>query len=95
MDLTALAATDLEAGRVLDIVGTRHVIPDLEPSLTPAVEVGDDTPLPYCMAVGAKLARLINADEFITRGHLATALPASFECATRGAGRFVFLAAVG
>ena len=54
VDLTALAATDLEAGRLLDIVGTRHVIPDLEPSLTPAVEVGEDTPLPYYIAVGGE-----------------------------------------
>ena len=77
VDLTARAATDLKAGRVLDIVGTRHAIPDLEPLLTPAVAVGDDTPLPYYMAVGAKLARPVRAGEFITRGHLATPLPAS------------------
>ncbi|MEM9355352.1 MAG: flagellar biosynthesis protein FlgA [Pseudomonadota bacterium] len=77
VDLTARAATDIAAGRVLDIVGTRHAIPDLEPLLTPAQGVSDTAPLPYYMAVGARLGKPVKAGEFITRGHLASPLPAS------------------
>ncbi len=71
VDLTARAAQDLPEGRVLDIVGTRHAIPDLEPLLTPAQAVTDEAPLPYYMAVGATLAKPVRAGDFISRGHLA------------------------
>ena len=70
VDLTARAATDLPAGRVLDIVGTRHAIPDLEPQLTAATAINEQAPLPYYMAVGATLAQPVKAGEFISRGHL-------------------------
>ncbi|MGE8943785.1 hypothetical protein ACO2I3_17915 [Leptospira interrogans] len=66
VDLTARAMRDLPAGRRLDIVGSRHAVPDLEPGLTPAMAVSGAAPLPYYMAVGRTLVRPVSAGEFIT-----------------------------
>ncbi len=66
VDLTARAQRDLPAGHKLEIVGTRHAVPDLEPVLTPAAAVRGDAPLPYYMAVGRTLTRPVPAGSFIT-----------------------------
>jgi predicted homoserine dehydrogenase-like protein len=66
VDLTARAMRDLPAGHKLEIVGTRHAVPDLEPGLTPALPVTGRNPLPYYMAVGRTLTRLVAKGEFIT-----------------------------
>ena len=66
VDLTARAMVDLPAGRTLDIVGTRHAVPDLEPGLTPARLISGDAPLPYYMAVGRTLTRPVAAGAYIT-----------------------------
>jgi predicted homoserine dehydrogenase-like protein len=65
-DLVAKAETDLPAGHVLDIVGTRHAVPGLEPLLMDAMPAEGSNPLPYYMAVGRRLARAVKAGEFIT-----------------------------
>jgi predicted homoserine dehydrogenase-like protein len=65
VDLTARAMRDLPAGRKLEIVGTRHAVPDLEPGLTPALAVNGSNPLPYYMAVGRTLTRAVAKGEFI------------------------------
>jgi predicted homoserine dehydrogenase-like protein len=65
-DLVAKAETDLPAGHVLDIVGTRHAVPGLEPLLMDAMPAEGSNPLPYYMAVGRRLARPVKAGEFIT-----------------------------
>jgi hypothetical protein len=52
VDLTARARRDLAASRKLEIVGLRHAVPDLEPSLPPATRVQGANPLPYYMTVG-------------------------------------------
>jgi len=66
VDLTARAMRDLPAGHKLEIVGTRHAVPDLEPVLTPAAAVRGNAPLPYYMAVGRTLTRPVSAGAFIT-----------------------------
>ena len=66
VDLTARAQRDLPAGHELEIVGTRHAVPHLEPVLTPASAVRGSAPLPYYMAVGRTLARPVTAGSFIT-----------------------------
>ena len=66
VDLTARATRDLPAGQKLEIVGTRHAVPDLEPVLTPAAPVAGASPLPYYMAVGRTLTRPVPAGAFIT-----------------------------
>jgi predicted homoserine dehydrogenase-like protein len=65
-DLVAKAEIDLPAGHVLDIVGTRHAVPGLEPLLMDAMPAEGSNPLPYYMAVGRRLARPVKAGEFIT-----------------------------
>ncbi len=66
VDLTARAMRDLAIGHNLEIVGTRHAVPDLEPGLTPALPVSGRNPLPYYMAVGRTLTRPVTKGEFIT-----------------------------
>lgn len=66
VDLTARAMRDLPAGHKLEIVGTRHAIPDLEPGLTPATSVSGGNPLPYYMAVNRTLRRAVRQGEPIT-----------------------------
>jgi predicted homoserine dehydrogenase-like protein len=66
VDLTARARRDLPAGHRLEIVGTRHAVPDLDPGLTPAAPVAGGKPLPYYMAVGCKLTRPVRAGAIIT-----------------------------
>ena len=66
VDLTAKATRDLEPGRQLDIVGTRHEVPDLTPLLTPAKPASGNNPLPYYMLVGCTLRRPVSAGAFIT-----------------------------
>ncbi|MGE5510320.1 MAG: hypothetical protein ACM31O_03600 [Bacteroidota bacterium] len=65
-DVTARAMRDLPAGHKLDIVGTRHAVPDLEPGLTPARPAAGRNPLPYYMAVGRTLVRPVSKGEAIT-----------------------------
>ena len=66
VDLTARAMRDLPAGHKLEIVGTRHAVPDLEPGLTTALPVNDRNPLPYYMAVGRTLTRPVAKGEAIS-----------------------------
>jgi len=66
VDLTARAQRDLPAGHRIEIVGTRHAVPGLEPVLTPATPVSGAAPLPYYMAVGRTLTRPVAAGSFIT-----------------------------
>jgi predicted homoserine dehydrogenase-like protein len=66
VDLTARAMRDLPAGHRLEIVGTRHAVPDLEPGLTPAKPVSGGNPLPYYMAVNRTLTRAVRKGEAIT-----------------------------
>jgi predicted homoserine dehydrogenase-like protein len=65
-DLVAKAETDLPDGHVVEIVGTRHAVPGLEPLLVPAAPARGGNPLPYYMAVGRKLKRGVARGEFIT-----------------------------
>jgi predicted homoserine dehydrogenase-like protein len=65
-DVTARAMRDLPAGHKLDIVGTRHAVPDLEPGLTPARPAAGSNPLPYYMAVGRTLVRPVSKGDAIT-----------------------------
>jgi predicted homoserine dehydrogenase-like protein len=66
VDLVARATSDLPAGRRLDIVGTRHAVPDLEASLLPAAPLEPGSPLPYYLAVGCALARPVSKGALIT-----------------------------
>ena len=66
VDLTARAMRDLPAGHKLEIVGTRHAVPDLEPGLTPAKPVSGGNPLPYYLAVNRTLTRAVRKGEPIT-----------------------------
>ena len=66
VDLTARAMRDLPAGHRLEIVGTRHAVPDLEPGLTPAMSVSGGNPLPYYMAVNRTLTRAVRKGDAIT-----------------------------
>jgi predicted homoserine dehydrogenase-like protein len=75
VDLTARAMRDLPAGHKLDIVGTRHAVPDLEPGLTPARAVSGTNPVPYYMAVGQTLVRPVAKGQII--GADCVARPAS------------------
>lgn len=59
VDLVCRATRDIAAGEVLAIEGTRHAVPALDPGLMPAVADGDDSPLPYYMAVGRTLRRAV------------------------------------
>lgn len=65
-DLVAKAEVDLPAGHVLDIVGTRHAVPGLEPLLVGAAPASGSNPLPYYMAVGRRLVRPVRAGAFVT-----------------------------
>ncbi len=65
-DLVARAEQDLPAGHAIEIVGTRHAVPGLEPLLMDAAPTRGSNPLPYYMAVGRKLRRPIAKGEFIT-----------------------------
>lgn len=66
VDLTACAMRDFPAGHKLEIVGTRHAVPDLEPGLTSAKPVSGGNPLPYYMAVNRTLTRAVRKGEPIT-----------------------------
>ena len=72
VDLTARAMRDLPAGHKLEIVGTRHAVPDLEPGLTAALPVTGRNPLPYYMAVGGTLTRPVAKGQFITADCVST-----------------------
>ena len=65
-DLVAKAQTDLPAGHAIEIVGTRHAVPGLEPLLVDAAPAQGANPLPYYMAVGRKLRRPVSRGAFIT-----------------------------
>jgi predicted homoserine dehydrogenase-like protein len=65
-DLVAKAQTDLPAGHAIEIVGTRHAVPGLEPLLVDAAPAQGANPLPYYMAVGRKLRRPVSKGAFIT-----------------------------
>ena len=65
-DLVAKAQTDLPAGHAIEIVGTRHAVPGLEPLLVDAAPAQGANPLPYYMAVGRKLRRPVPSGDFIT-----------------------------
>lgn len=56
-DMVARADADLPAGRKLDIVGNRHVVPGLTAEMAPAQAVKAGAPCPYYMAVGRTLVR--------------------------------------
>jgi predicted homoserine dehydrogenase-like protein len=65
-DLVAKAQADLPAGHAIEIVGTRHAVPGLEPLLVDAAPAQGANPLPYYMAVGRKLRRPVSRGAFIT-----------------------------
>jgi predicted homoserine dehydrogenase-like protein len=65
-DLVAKAETDLPAGHAIEIVGTRHAVPGLEPLLADAAPARGGNPLPYYMAVGRKLRRPVARGAYIT-----------------------------
>lgn len=65
-DLVAKAQTDLPAGHAIEIVGTRHAVPGLEPLLVDAAPAQGANPLPYYMAVGRKLRQPVSRGAFIT-----------------------------
>jgi predicted homoserine dehydrogenase-like protein len=65
-DLVGKAEADLPVGHVLDIVGTRHAVPGLEPLLVEAAPARGSSPLPYYMAVGRRLVRPVRAGAFLT-----------------------------
>lgn len=58
VDLVALAARDLEPGEAL-AMGSRHEIPGLAYALQPAQPSGQDAPLPYYLAIGARVRRRV------------------------------------
>lgn len=62
VDLVALAARDLDRGEVL-AMGPRHEIPGLGYALQPAQPLGVDAPLPYYLALGARLRRPVRRGE--------------------------------
>ena len=66
-DFVARAARDLPTGTVLAI-GDQHThsVPHLEPHLLDAAPVGPGRPLPYYMATGNRLARAVEAGEYLT-----------------------------
>jgi predicted homoserine dehydrogenase-like protein len=65
-DLVARAQADLQAGDAIEIVGTRHAVPGLEPLLVDATPAHGANPLPYYMAVGRRLRRPVSRGAFIT-----------------------------
>ena len=64
VDLVAHAARDLEAGELLGM-GARHEIPGLDHALEPAQPLGEGAPLPYYLAVGARVRRHVSAGELL------------------------------
>jgi len=62
VDLVASAARDLEPGEVLAL-GARHVIDGLDHALQPARALDDEAPLPYYLAVGARLRHAVRRGE--------------------------------
>jgi len=62
VDLVASAARDLEPGETL-AMGARHVIDGLDHALRPARPLDDDAPLPYYLAVGARLRHAVRRGE--------------------------------
>jgi predicted homoserine dehydrogenase-like protein len=62
VDLVASASRDLEPGEVL-AMGVRHVIDGLDHALRPARPMDDDAPLPYYLAVGARLRHAVRRGE--------------------------------
>ena len=62
VDLVASAERDLAAGEVLTM-GARHEIDGLGFALQPAQPLGDDAPLPYYLAAGARIARPVQRGE--------------------------------
>lgn len=65
-DLVGRAAKDLPAGETLNIVGTRHAVPNIEPALQASVAAQGDQPLPYYMAVGRTLARAVRKGQLLS-----------------------------
>lgn len=62
VDLVASAARDLAVGEILTM-GARHEIDGLGFALQPAQALGDDAPVPYYLAVGARVARPVRRGE--------------------------------
>jgi predicted homoserine dehydrogenase-like protein len=62
VDLIGLTQRDLEVGEELHI-GVRHVIDGLQHVLRPAQPLGDDAPLPYYLAAGARITRRVPAGQ--------------------------------
>jgi predicted homoserine dehydrogenase-like protein len=56
VDLVAMAQRDLEPGELLTM-GARHAVPGLDHALLPAQPLGENTPLPYYLAVGGRVRR--------------------------------------
>lgn len=65
-DLVARAVRDLPAGTRLDIVGTRHAVPDIGAGLVEIGAARAETALPYYMAVGCTLKRAVKHGALIT-----------------------------
>lgn len=64
VDLVAITDRDLMAGEVLAL-GVRHAIPGLNHRLEPARPLGDDSPLPYYMCVGARVRHTVPAGRLL------------------------------
>jgi predicted homoserine dehydrogenase-like protein len=62
VDLVATASRDLEPGETLTM-GARHEIPGLGYRLQKAQPLGADRPVPYYLAVGARIARPVRRGE--------------------------------
>ena len=62
VDLIGIAQRNLEVGEQFTI-GVRHVIDGLQHVLRPAQALGEDTPLPYYMAAGARVVRPVLAGQ--------------------------------
>jgi predicted homoserine dehydrogenase-like protein len=65
-DLVARASRELPAGSRLDIVGTRHAVPDIGAGLVEIGAAQSEGALPYYMAVGRTLKRAVKKDAVIT-----------------------------
>src|SRR5262245_9309153 len=65
-DLVARASHDLAAGTRLDIVGSRHAVPDIRAGLTEIGAARADNALPYYMAGGRTLKRAVKSGAAIT-----------------------------
>lgn len=63
VDLTAFADQDVKAGTILHAVGHHHSIANVSGRMTPAMALGDRTPIPYYLAAGRRLRNDVRAGQ--------------------------------